>query len=96
MSAAAAIAARKRRYVAAFYQHGALSPGTARTLADVGQRPSRWFQQMAQQAIFVEVSEGKYYLDQQVWAETIERQRRLALVVVPVMVIAALIAGLFL
>lgn len=80
MSAAAIVAARKKRYVRAFYQQGALSPQTAKTIGEVGQSPSRWFQQMVHAGIFVEVGEGRYYLDQQRWDEIQLRQRRAVLI----------------
>jgi len=79
MSAAAVIMARRKRYVRAFYGAGALSPGTARSLAEVGQWDSRFFQQMVRQGIFVQVGDGRYYLDQVRWGQVASLQRRMAL-----------------
>lgn len=87
MSAAAVIMARRKRYVRAFYGAGALSPGTARSLAEVGQRDTRWFQQMVRQGVFVQVGDGRYYLDQAGWARVVSAQQRAAFLALGLMLI---------
>lgn len=79
MSAAAVIMARRKRYVRAFHEAGALSANTARSLAEVGQRDSRWFQQMVRQGVFVQVGAERYYLDQSRWGQAISMQQKAAL-----------------
>lgn len=79
MGAAAVIMARRRRFLRAFYGAGALSPGTARSLAEVGQWDSRFFQQMVRQGIFVPVGDGRYYLDQVRWGQVATLQQKMAL-----------------
>ncbi|MGI6358402.1 MAG: hypothetical protein ACOX2K_06900 [Bacillota bacterium] len=96
MSAAAAIMARRKRYISAFYNQGALSPQAAKTLTEVGQRDSVIFRGMAAQGIFVQVDgTDKYYLDQETLLQTTQRQRKVgAIALVFILIVTLLLLGL--
>ena len=64
MSAAAVIALRRKRLIRAFREAGATNRDRAVTLAQVGQRPSWIFDQMARRGVFIAVEGDRYFMSE--------------------------------
>ena len=83
MGAAAAIAIMRRRereVVDDFRAAGALSTSTAQSYTAVGLGHSRALQRLHDRAVIRETTPGLYYLDEEVWAAVRRTRRRLAFV----------------
>lgn len=101
MGAAAIILRRQRQLVEAFRNAGATSAGRACTPEELGQRSRLPFRRLAMHGVFVRVhgagSDGdRWYLDELAWRRFRERQRRLGLAILLVIVVAggvAVVAG---
>ena len=65
---------RQNRLMRDFVQAGAVSPDKARPLADLGQRESWVFRRMVAAGVFIDVGEGRWYLDQ-AGAEAFRKRR---------------------
>jgi hypothetical protein len=92
-AAAVAIIHRKERDVVdAFRRAGALSPETARDLDRVGVHPeSLGFTRLHRRAVVREAAPGAYYLDEEVWTAVRGTRRRLGLVLLIVVLLAAIV-----
>ena len=91
MNAGAVIAAKQNRYMRRFQQAGATNPDRAQTLEEVGCGPSFVFNRLLDRGIFVEVSEGRYYIDAARAAEFRSHRRNVMLVVVGIAIVVVLV-----
>jgi len=64
MSTTAVIVASTRRIIRAFRRVEATSPGTAKTLEEIGCRRNLSFRKLERRGVLVEVPGGRYYLDE--------------------------------
>ncbi|HPR63352.1 MAG TPA: hypothetical protein PK014_03955 [Thermoanaerobaculia bacterium] len=76
--AAAVISRKRKKMIKVFRSVGALSPESARTLAEIGVTKSPLFEMLRHRGVFVELQEGRFYLDEARELET--RQFRMYLV----------------
>jgi len=60
---AAAIFARQNRFIRLFEEAGATTPAAAVAPQQLGIRPSWIFNRMASAGVFIDVGDGRYYLD---------------------------------
>lgn len=94
MTAAAVVARREKRVVAAFRAAGATSPGAARMPGELGVLDSRIVARLQERAVLRPTAPGAYYLDEPSW-EALQRMRqRIALVILCVAL--AILAVVFL
>jgi hypothetical protein len=83
MGAAAAIAIMRRRereVVDDFREAGALSTSTAQSYTAIGLGHSRALKRLQDRAVIREAAPAVYYLDEEVWAAVRRTRRRLAIV----------------
>jgi hypothetical protein len=83
MGAAAAIAIMRRRereVVDDFRAAGALSTSTAQSYTAIGLGRSRALKRLQDRAVIREAAPAAYYLDEEVWAAVRRTRRRLAIV----------------
>jgi hypothetical protein len=94
MGAAAAVAIMRRReqeVVDDFRAAGALSPETAQSYNAIGLGESMAIRRLHDRAVIRESAPGLWYLDEEVWTAVRRTRRRLALVMV--VVVLMLFAG---
>lgn len=91
MSAAAVIILRRKKFIRRFREHGATSPDHAIPFADVGMRRSWVFDQMISRGVFVEAGNSRYWMDEQAARAFLEAQRRRALIIAAILLLAFLI-----
>jgi hypothetical protein len=87
---AAAIIIRKKenQLVAHFRAAGALSPDTAKSLSELQVDPEDFaLGRLHRRAVLREVHPGEYYLDEEVWRAVRNTRRRLAAVIVALIII---------
>ena len=65
---------KQRRYLRAFSDAGATSPGAARTIEELGVHQSPLFRRMVRKGVFV-AQDGKFYMDR-VAADAFRRRQR--------------------
>lgn len=97
MGAEAAIAVmrrRERQVRDAFQRAGAIDPGTARSLEEIGVDESMAFRRLHRQEIVRESSPGCFYFDDETWEAVRATRLRLGLMVV-VAVVIFLLVGLY-
>ena len=94
MNAGAAIVGRQNRYMRRFEEAGATSPADASTLEALGCRRSFSFGRLLQRGVFVEVEDGRYYLDV-VSAEAFRARRRIVVLVAVGIAVVAVIVGIW-
>lgn len=91
MNAGAAIARKQNRYMRRFEDAEATSPANARTLDELRCRSSFAFRRLLGCGVFVEVSEGRYYIDL-ARAEAFRARRRIVvLVAIGIAVVTAIV-----
>lgn len=91
---AVAIIIRKKEnhLVQHFRDMGALSPDTAKSLADLQVDPDDFaLNRLHRRAVLREVHQGEYYLDEEVWRAVRNTRRRLAAVLVALIVIGLIL-----
>lgn len=93
-AAAAVVIAKEKDLVAHFRRAGALSPATAKSVADLGVDTRLAWSILEGRAIIREAGEGLYYLDEPAWVAHQERRRRIAIVML-VIVLALLAVSTF-
>lgn len=94
MSAALVFILRQREIMNRFRNAGAIAPPSARRLSDIGVRPGFVFSQMARAGVFVRTEQDCFWMDQAAGNRFESRRgRRMLLVVVVVLGLAALAAG---
>jgi len=79
--AAMAVSAAGRRIVRAFEEYQAISPGSAKTLADLGLSDSRRVGRLEQAGVLSVTQDKRYYLNRDRWSELSEARRRRAVIV---------------
>jgi hypothetical protein len=79
---------RQRAAVARFEAAGAVSPATARTLAQIGERGGWVFSDMAERGVFVRISEDRWYLSAEGLRRFRGRQSRDGLIALAVVGVA--------
>lgn len=79
-AAAAAITGRQRRIMNAFRGAGALSPATARSLAELDIDESWVFDRLVARAVLRQSEPGRYYLDEEGWQRFHRARHRRALI----------------
>jgi hypothetical protein len=88
--AAGAVARKRRRMIRAFREHGATSPETARTLADVGLSEGPLLHIMKLKHLIVDVGDDRFYLDT-VREQAVARTRRVVIAVVAFVVVVIVV-----
>jgi len=83
--AAGVIARKRRRIVRAFREHGATSPETARSLADVGLSEGLLLHVMKLKHLIVSVGGDRFYLDT-ARERAVDRTRRVVIAVLALVV----------
>jgi hypothetical protein len=91
---AAAMRMREQRLIDAFRAAGATSPSTAKSFAAVGVGDQFAIRRLHNRAVIREAAPGSYYLDEEVWTAVRNTRRRLAAVLMSVLLIV-LIGALF-
>ena len=89
-AAAAAVIAREKRIVRAFREAGATSAGKAVAPQDIGVHGRVAFKKLVGHAVLRESGNGRYYLDEQKWEYLRSLRRRLVLIVLLLIAVAAL------
>jgi hypothetical protein len=90
MGAAAVVAIsriREREVVDDFRAAGALSPSTAQSYTADGFGHSRALKRLHNRAVIREAAPGTYYLDEEVWAAVRRTRQRIALVLIPILIL---------
>ena len=77
-----------------FRAAGAISPATAQSYTAVGLGHSRAVSRLHNRAVIREAAPGLFYLDEEVWAAVRRTRRRLAIVMLSI-VLVLFIGGLF-
>ena len=96
-SSVALMRLRENDVVDDFRRAGAVSPTSAKSLAEIGTGESLAFARLCERAVIQQPTPGCFYLDEEVW-EAIRRQRRrlgLILVTTLVLVTLAIAFGIF-
>jgi hypothetical protein len=91
MSAGAAVASKQNRYLRRFEAAGATDADHATTPEQAGCRSSFVFNGLVRRGIFVEVSDGRYYLDLEMAEAFRERRRLIGLVSITIALLALLL-----
>ena len=87
-AAAIIIHRKENQLVAHFRAAGALSPDTAKTLSELQVEPHDFaLGRLHRRAVLREVHPGEYYLDEEVWRAVRNTRRRLAAVIVALIII---------
>jgi hypothetical protein len=63
VSAASVVIIRQNKYIRRFRNAGATTPETARTLDELGVSNTWTFRRMVGRGVFVEVGDGRFYMD---------------------------------
>ena len=75
------VGAKQRRYMRQFREANATNATRAKSLEEVGCKGSHVFQGLVARGVMVEVSQGRYYLDQEAADAMASRRQRTALIV---------------
>ncbi|MDP9201534.1 MAG: hypothetical protein M3P26_06330 [Gemmatimonadota bacterium] len=88
---AAAVAAimrrREREVVDDFRAASALSPSTAQSYTAIGLGHSLALKRLHNRAVIREAAPGAYYLDEEVWAAVRRTRKRIAMVLIAILVV---------
>jgi hypothetical protein len=90
-NAAAVIVARQNRYIRTFRKAGAANPERARRLQDAGIRETWVFRRMVRRGVFVEVSPGRYYLEEKAAEQFVNDRRARALMLLGIVALLFLV-----
>lgn len=94
MSSEAYIIIKQNQYLRTFRKEGAVDPARAKTLAELGLRPSRIFQRMQDKDVFRPGRAPEtFYLDESAAEEFVDARRRRAFYMLLLMLVVA--AALF-
>lgn len=85
---------QEREVVDDFRAVGAVSPHTARGLEDIGLFSERALARLRERAVIREAEPGRFYLDEEVWSAMRRQRRRMALVVLLLVLVGAVLFGL--
>jgi hypothetical protein len=94
-TAVAAIIARQKHIVAAFRRAGATTPSSAVTPAAIGVSQRLVFGKLRQHAVLREATPGAFYLDEPSWHALQAVRRRITLVALVIVLVAAVLALLW-
>ncbi|MFN2637363.1 MAG: hypothetical protein ABR585_10080 [Gemmatimonadaceae bacterium] len=88
--AVAAMRRREQEVIDDFRAAGALSPDTAQSYSGLGFGQSRAIQRLRNRAVIREAAPDKFYLDEEVWAAVRRTRRRLATVMMAILLVMLL------
>ncbi len=81
---------REREVVDDFRAAGAVSPSTAQSYAAVGFGESLALKRLRDRAVIREAEAGTYYLDEEVWAAVRRTRQRIAMILIPILILMML------
>ena len=87
---AAILRRREMEVVDDFRAAGATSPATAQSYTAIGLGHSLAIKRLNDRAVIREAAPGKYYLDEEVWAAVRRTRRRIATMILCILVLALL------
>lgn len=93
-AAAAAAIRREQHIVDRFRALGAISPDSARTLAELQVEQRIAWRRLTENAVIRSASDGRYYFDEPSWLAAIKLRRRVAALVLTIAVVVALTASI--
>lgn len=94
-AAVAVLIAKERHIVAAFERAGAVTPERSQTPEEIGVDDQRLaWRRLREREILRDAGEGRYYVDLGVWEATRRLRRRMALVLLAMILLAALVPAL--
>ncbi len=73
-----------------FRRAGAVSPASAKSLAEIGTGESLAFERLSERAVIRQPMPGCFYLDEEVWEAIRRQRRRLGFILVTTLVLVAL------
>lgn len=91
MSGATVIIRKQNKMIRRFRDVGAISPDSARGLAEVGVRDSWVFRRLVSRGVFVHVGSDNYYMDENAADAFVHYRRTRALILVALAVLAFVI-----
>lgn len=91
-AAAAAILAKEKHIVAAFRSAQATSPEAAAAPGDLGVSERVAFRRLREQGVLREARAALFYVDEARWAALEARRRKLAMIVLAILIVAILAA----
>ena len=91
----AVIAVQIRKIISRFEQHGAVSPGQARSLEELGLSDRLIFRRLVRNGVIVEVLPGRYYMNLEKLDEFNAMRRKKIAIVLGLIIIGTLIFLLF-
>jgi len=91
-AAVAVMLAKERHIVAAFEQLGAVTPDRARTPDEVGVDQRLAWRRLREREIVRDAGDGRYYLDVDVWRATRRLRRRMAVVLLTIVLLALIVS----
>jgi hypothetical protein len=92
-TAVAIIFVKERRAVEAFARAGATAPGTAQSLHAIGIADGRTVRRLRDRAVLRAAAPDLYYVDLEVWHAVRRARRRMALVLLGLVLAAAIALG---
>jgi len=94
-AAVAVLIAKERHIVSAFERAGALTPEQSRTPEEIGVDDQRLaWRRLREREIVRDAGNGRYYVDLAVWEATRRLRRRMALVLLAMILLAALVPAI--
>ncbi|MBA3657396.1 MAG: hypothetical protein H0W69_08600 [Gemmatimonadaceae bacterium] len=84
---AAAIAMKEKRLIQHFRDLGAVSPDSAKSVAELRIDENFIFRRLHRRAVIRQVHEGEYYLDEDVWEAVRKTRHRIAFLIVAMIII---------
>ena len=81
---------REREVVDDFRAAGALTPSTAQSYTAVGLGESMALGRLRDRAVIREAAPGTYYLDEEVWAAVRRTRQRIAMILIPIIILLML------
>jgi len=91
-AAVAVLLAKERHIVAAFEQLGDVTPERARTPDEVGVDQRLAWRRLREREIVRDAGDGRYYLDVDVWRATRRLRRRMAVVLLTIVLLAFIVS----
>lgn len=88
-AAAAAVIAREKRIVRAFWEAGATSADKAVAPQDIGVHGRVAFKRLVEHAVLRESGNGRFYLDEQKWQDLRSLRHRIVLIMLLLVAVAA-------
>ena len=92
----AVVVMHQNRLMRRFRDAMATTPKSARTLAEIGCRNSWTFRRMAARGVFIETSDGRYYMDEDAARWFVKRRWRVMVVFLAAVILLFAILQMFL